>query len=110
MLYNRVFPGTGKSGDLPPRTECALTWRERILPTLQAVELTLIIGRYAIDWHLPTYSSSTVTAAVKSWVRLWPKQLILPHPSPRNNRWLKANPWFEDDIIPALQERTKQLI
>ncbi|MFS4581119.1 uracil-DNA glycosylase family protein [Phaeobacter sp. C3_T13_0] len=104
------FPGTGKSGDLPPRSECAPAWRERILSTLQEVELTLIIGRYAIDWHLPAYSSSTVTAAVKSWAEFWPEQLILPHPSPRNNRWLKSNPWFEDDVIPSLQERVKQLI
>lgn len=104
------FPGTGKNGDLPPRPECASAWRERILSTLQEVELTLVIGRYAIDWHLPGYSSSTVTAAVKSWIEVWPKQLILPHPSPRNNRWLKSNPWFEKDIIPALQQRAKQLI
>lgn len=104
------FPGTGKSGDLPPRSECAPAWRNRILTTLHAVELTLVIGRYAIDWHVPEYSNSTVNAAVKSWSELWPGKLILPHPSPRNNRWLNSNPWFEDDIVPAVQERVKQLI
>ncbi len=104
------FPGTGKSGDLPPRSECAAAWRDRILATLQSVELTLVIGRYAIDWHLPAYSRFTVTAAVRAWADIWPRQLVLPHPSPRNNRWLKSNPWFETDIIPALQMRTKQLI
>lgn len=104
------FPGTGKSGDLPPRPQCAPAWRNRILTTLPAVELTLVIGRYAIDWHVPEYSRSTVTAAVKSWSELWPGKLILPHPSPRNFRWLKSNPWFEDDIVPAVQERVKQLI
>ncbi len=104
------FPGTGKNGDLPPRPECAPAWRNTVLSTLQAVELTLVIGRYAIDWHLPAYSNSTVTAAVKSWAGIWPRQLILPHPSPRNNRWLKSNLWFEDDIVPAVQERVKQLI
>lgn len=104
------FPGTGKSGDLPPRAECAPAWRNQLLATLEAVELTLVIGRYAIDWHLPGYSSSTVTAAVKSWSELWPKQLILPHPSPRNNRWLTTNPWFEDEVIPALRKRVDQLI
>ena len=103
------FPGTGKSGDLPPRSECAPAWRERILGVHDAIELTLVIGRYAIDWHLPEYSSYTVTDAVKSWADVWPKHLILPHPSPRNNRWLKLNPWFEDDVIPALRKRTKQL-
>ena len=104
------YPGTGKSGDLPPRAECAPAWRERVLETLEAVELTLIIGRYAIDWHLPEYSDHTVTGAVQSWGDVWPKKLILPHPSPRNNRWLKSNPWFEDDVIPVLQKRTKQLV
>lgn len=104
------FPGTGKSGDLPPRAECAPAWRERILETLNAVELTLIIGRYAIDWHLPTMRTRTVTEAVKSWQDVWPDQLILPHPSPRNNRWLKQNPWFEDQIIPVLQTRVAGLL
>ncbi len=104
------FPGTGKGGDLPPRSECAPAWRKPILASLVSIELTLIIGRYAIDWHLPEYSGHTVTAAVQSWTNVWPSQLILPHPSPRNNRWLKSNPWFEDDVIPALRKRTKQLI
>ncbi len=104
------YPGTGKSGDLPPRAECAPAWRDSVLETLEAVELTLLIGRYAIDWHLPEYSGHTVTAAVQSWADVWPKKLILPHPSPRNNRWLKSNPWFEVDVIPALRQRIKQLV
>ncbi len=104
------YPGTGKSGDLPPRAECAPAWRGSVLGTLEAVQLTLVIGRYAIDWHLPEYSDHTVTGAVQSWGDVWPKKLILPHPSPRNTRWLKSNPWFEDDVIPALQKRTKQLV
>ena len=103
------FPGTAKGGDLPPRTECAATWREPILESLKSVELTLIIGRYAIDWHLPEFSKSTVTKAVQNWEAVWPKQLILPHPSPRNNRWLKQNPWFDEEVIPTLQTRVKQL-
>ncbi|WP_300030314.1 uracil-DNA glycosylase family protein [uncultured Roseobacter sp.] len=104
------FPGTGEGGDLPPRPECAPAWRDRVLRHLQAVELTLIIGRFAIDWHLPQYSGQTVTSSVKSWADVWPRQIILPHPSPRNNRWLKSNPWFEDEVIPALQQRTRELI
>jgi uracil-DNA glycosylase len=104
------FPGTGKSGDLPPRPECAPAWRDRILETLSQVELTLILGRYAIDWHLPGYGKFTVTEAVKSWETHWPQALILPHPSPRNNRWLKQNPWFEREVVPALQARVSDLI
>lgn len=94
------FPGTGTSGDLPPRTECAEKWRRRVLNHMQDVELVIIIGRYAIDWHLPEYSSKTVTSAVQGWKDLLPSSLILPHPSPRNNRWLKTNLWFEVDILP----------
>ena len=104
------FPGTGKGGDLPPRAECAPAWRADILETLQAVELTLIIGRYAIDWHMPDYAGQTVTRAVQAWKDAWPDRLILPHPSPRNNRWLKSNPWFEDQVVPALQSRIAQIL
>ena len=104
------FPGTAKGGDLPPRNECAPAWRNRIFNTLVSVELTLVIGRYAIDWHLPEFGKSTVTDAVKSWKDVWPKQLILPHPSPRNNRWLKQNPWFEEDVVPELQARMDELL
>ena len=103
------FPGTGKGGDLPPRTECAEAWRAKVLSEVQEVELTLIIGRYAIDWHLPELGKHTVTDAVKSWTQVWPHKLILPHPSPRNNRWLKQNPWFEQDVIPTLQQRVRTM-
>ncbi len=104
------FPGTGKGGDLPPRVECAPAWRDRILETLAHVELTLIIGRYAIDWHRPEMRHLSVTEAVRSWESVWPEQLILPHPSPRNNRWLKQNPWFEGNVIPTLRTRIAELL
>lgn len=102
------FPGTGKNGDLAPRDECAPAWRTRILESLNSVTLTLVIGRYAIDWHAPEYANQTVTEAVKDWRKLWPNRLILPHPSPRNNRWLKQNPWFDNDIIPQLQSQVRE--
>lgn len=104
------FPGTGTGGDLPPRPECAPAWRKQILDSLTSVTLTLVIGRYAIDWHTPEYSKKTVTDAVKDWENLWPSQLILPHPSPRNNRWLKNNPWFDQVVVPALQKRVSQML
>ena len=104
------FPGTGKNGDLPPRTECAAAWRDQVLKSLVSVELTVVIGRYAIDWHLPRYSKHSVTEAVQSWRDLWPKRIILAHPSPRNNRWLKSNPWFLERLIPQLQERVGAII
>jgi uracil-DNA glycosylase len=103
------YPGTGKSGDLPPRPECAPAWRETLLARLEAVELTLVIGRYAHDWHLDN-ASTKVTENVRQWRGYWPELLPLPHPSPRNNLWLRRNPWFEDEVVPALQERVAQLL
>lgn len=104
------FPGTGKSGDLPPRTECAPAWRKQLLHCLQNVSLTIVIGQYAMDWHLPKDRLRTVTDTVKAWQTYWPDTVVLPHPSPRNNIWLKKNAWFEVDILPALRERVASLL
>ena len=103
------FPGTGKSGDLPPRPECTETWREALLARLDKVELTLVIGQYAQAWHLPD-SRKSVTDNVKAWREYWPGLLPMPHPSPRNIRWLKSNPWFEQEVIPRLQARIGELL
>ncbi|MGB5723168.1 MAG: uracil-DNA glycosylase family protein [Parasphingorhabdus sp.] len=104
------FPGTGKGGDLPPRPECAPAWREPLLQALPNVQLTLILGQYALDWHLGERKSRTLTETVSRWQEFWPDHLPLPHPSPRNIRWFKANPWFERDVIPVLQERVRALV
>ena len=103
------FPGTGKAGDLPPRPECADAWREKLLAFLPDVQLTLILGRYAQDYHLPE-RYRTVTDAVKDWEAGWPQRLALPHPSPRNRLWLRRNAWFERDVIPRLQRRVRRLL
>ncbi|SDU04989.1 uracil-DNA glycosylase family protein [Halopseudomonas salegens] len=103
------YPGTGKSGDLPPRPECADTWRQRLLDQLPAVQLTLAIGQYAQTWHLPD-APRQVTATVRQWQRWWPHTLPLPHPSPRNNLWLRRNPWFEAEVIPVLQESVQRIL
>ncbi|MEH6757207.1 MAG: uracil-DNA glycosylase family protein [Parasphingorhabdus sp.] len=104
------FPGTGNGGDLPPRAECAPQWRTPLLDQLPNIELTLILGQYALGWHLADARSKTLTETVKRWEEFWPTALPLPHPSPRNIRWLKANPWFEADVIPVLQQRIAKLI
>lgn len=103
------YPGTGKSGDLPPRPECAPAWRQKLLQQLPNLELTLAIGQYAQSWHIDE-PRQTLTERVKNWESYWPEVLPLPHPSPRNNLWLKRNPWFEDSIIPMLQERVARLL
>jgi uracil-DNA glycosylase len=104
------YPGTGNSGDLPPRRECAPQWRERLLQALPRIELTLVIGQYAMAWHLPHTTTSNLTETVRAWRNHAPAVLPLPHPSPRNNIWLKANPWFEREVVPALQERVLALV
>ena len=104
------YPGTGKSGDLPPPTQCANQWREKLLNLLPNIELTLVIGQYALDWHLGEQQASTLTETVGQWRNHWPHILPMPHPSPRNNRWLKNNPWFVDDVLPELKKRVASLI
>ncbi|MEP3245716.1 MAG: uracil-DNA glycosylase family protein [Sneathiella sp.] len=104
------YPGTGKSGDFPPRPECAEAWRARLMKQMTNVELTLIIGQYAMDWHLGKTRKKTVTETVKAWQEYWPESLVLPHPSPRNNIWLKRNAWFENDILPVLKKAVHALI
>lgn len=107
------YPGTGKSGDLPPRPECAATWRESLLMRLPRIELTLVLGQYAQSWHFDDRAIS-LTARVAGW-RSYCRDgaqvvLPLPHPSPRNNRWLKQNPWFEAEFLPELRERVRRLL
>ena len=103
------YPGRGKSGDLPPRTECAAAWRAPLLAQLQQVQLTLLVGRYALAWHLPS-SPVSLTQTVQMGAQCGPDLVPLPHPSPRNNLWLRRNPWFEAQRVPALQARVRQVL
>jgi uracil-DNA glycosylase len=104
------LPGTGRSGDLPPRSKCAPLWRQRLLDQMPHVELTLAIGDYAQRWHLSNAHAGTVTETVAGWRARWPTLVPMPHPSPRNNTWLKINPWFVSDVVPALQRRIAELL
>ena len=104
------YPGTGASGDLPPRPECAPAWRAPLLAAVPGIALTLVIGQYAQDWHLPAPAAARLTDRVRAWRSHWPAVVPLPHPSPRNNRWLKQNPWFAAEVLPALQQRVQQVL
>ncbi|RLV60755.1 uracil-DNA glycosylase family protein [Parashewanella curva] len=108
MPMGFCYSGKGKSGDLPPRPECADKWRESLLALLPNIELTLVIGQYALQYHLS--SKQTVTEQVHAWRDVIPEYLPLPHPSPRNNRWLQKHLWFEQEVIPYLQQRVTKLI
>lgn len=103
------YPGTGPSGDLPPRPECSEVWRKQLLACLEAVELTVVIGQYAQAYHLPGPKLS-VTEQVQLWRQYWPNIVPLPHPSPRNNRWLVRNPWFEAELLPKLSQRVSAIL
>ena len=103
------FPGTGKSGDLPPRSECAPAWREQLLGHLDQLQLTIVLGKYAQNYHFGKASAS-VTDLVKGWRTYWPNAVPLPHPSPRNNIWLRKSPWFEIELLPILQQRVSETL
>lgn len=104
------WPGTGRSGDLPPRTECAKAWRSRVLQLLPNIRLTIVIGRYAMDWHLDDRDGPSVGAVVAAWRRYWPDVVPLPHPSPRNARWLRRHPFFACDVLPQVRTRLHALL
>jgi uracil-DNA glycosylase len=104
------YPGAGSSGDLPPRRECAPQWRVRLLAAMPNIELTLVIGQYAQAWHLPGPTAGSLTDTAKAWREHWPGVLPLPHPSPRNNIWLKRNPWFAEELVPELQRRVRAIL
>lgn len=103
------FPGQdAKGGDLPPRRECARVWRHRLLGALETPHVVALIGSYAQRWHLKGRCEKTVTETVRNWRRYaftnaGPRVFVLPHPSWRNNAWLKANPWFEAELVPELR-------
>jgi uracil-DNA glycosylase len=99
------FPGTGKSGDLPPRPECAPLWHARLTALMPKVQLTLLIGQYAQHFYLGNQRKATLTETVRNWRSYLPQFLPLPHPSPRNNIWMKKNPWFRDDVLSELQSK-----
>jgi uracil-DNA glycosylase len=103
------YPGTGKSGDLPPRSECAPAWRTGLLELMPSIALTLVIGKYALDWHLDEGRAS-LTDTVRRWAEFGPGVIPLPHPSPRNNIWLKRNPWFTAEVLPSLRAQVNDAL
>ena len=103
------YPGKGKSGDLPPRKDFAEKWHPAILANLPNIELTILIGQYAQKYYLPE-NNLNVTETVHHFRDFLPHFLPLVHPSPRNQIWLKKNPWFEQEIVPTLQKQVKAIL
>ena len=105
------YPGRdAKGGDLPPRPECAPLWHPRIRPLFTRVKLVLLIGLYAQAYYLKDRRKKTLTETVSAWRDYGPAFMPLPHPSWRSSAWLKANPWFERDLAPALRKRVSRLL
>lgn len=98
------YPGKGKSGDLPPREECAPKWHKSLFNAMPKARLIILIGAYAQAYYLREKRAKTLTQTVKNFSDFLPHFFVLPHPSPRNNLWLRKNPWFENDALPVLKE------
>ncbi|MEO9802705.1 MAG: uracil-DNA glycosylase family protein [Reichenbachiella sp.] len=104
------YPGKGKSGDLPPRSECAPEWHGQVLGHLKEVKLTILIGQYAQQYYLAERARKTLTETVRHFEEYLPDFFVLPHPSPRNNIWRARNPWFDAEVIPSLREQMIKVI
>jgi uracil-DNA glycosylase len=111
MPMGFCYPGRdSKGGDLPPRPECAPRWHPPLLKRFPELELFLLVGSYAIDFYLGKRRKSSMTETVRAWREYLPRYLPLPHPSWRNVGWLKANPWFEAELLPDLRRRVRALL
>ncbi len=110
------FPGLDARGsDLPPRRECAPHWRSRVFASMPQIELVLVIGQYAQAWHLGKRRGKSLTDTVRDWRAILddpsvPKALPLPHPSWRNNAWIKRNSWFKAELLPVLRAEVRRLM
>lgn len=105
------YPGRGKSGDLPPAPGCAPKWHQPILSLMPEIKLVLLIGQYAINYYLPELRKENLTDVVRNSLKS-PQGIYfpLPHPSPRNNIWLRKHPWFEQEIVPELRQRVQEVL
>ena len=109
MPMGFCYPGKGKSGDLPPRPECAPQWHSTILEGLPNIKSTLLIGLYAQNYYQPS-AYKNLTERVRDWRKFAPAYFMLPHPSPRNQLWLRRNPWFEQESVPQLRKTVRTIL
>lgn len=104
------YPGKGKSGDLPPRKECAPQWHPQLNAAMKKLKLRLVIGQYAQKHYLGKRNKSKLTDTVRAFEEYLPGYFPIPHPSPRNRFWLRKNPWFEGEVIPILQQHIQTIL
>jgi uracil-DNA glycosylase len=110
MPMGFCYPGTGKTGDLPPRPECAFLWHNKLLSIMTNVKLILLIGKYAHNYYLKEQNKTTLTETVQNFKSYLPEYFPLPHPSPRNNIWQTKNEWFGKEILPVLKKEVKIIL
>ena len=104
------YPGKGKTGDLPPRPECAPQWHQSLFNLMPNLELIILIGMYAQKYYLEDSAKKTLTETVANYSKYLPQYFVLPHPSPRNRFWLTKNPWFEEEVVPILKNKVAEII
>lgn len=110
MPMGFCYPGKGKSGDKPPRKECAPKWHQPLFEQMSNVKLVILIGMYAQNYYLKGKAKRTLTETVDNYPEYLPRYFVLPHPSPRNRFWLSKNPWFLENVVPELQRITKSIL
>ncbi|WP_379091171.1 uracil-DNA glycosylase family protein [Pedobacter sp. UC225_65] len=110
MPMGFCFPGTGKTGDLPPRPECAPLWHKKLLASIPNLQLILLVGQYAQNYYLGNKAAHTLTETVHQYKKYLPRYFPLPHPSPRNNIWQAKNQWFGSDVLPELKIKIKSIL
>lgn len=104
------YPGKGKTGDLPPRKFIAEEYHREILDELADIEMTLLIGKYSMDYYLKGEMKRNLTETVRSYEEYLPKYFPIVHPSPLNFRWQAKNPWFTEEVVPVLAERVAKIL
>lgn len=110
MPMGFCYPGKGRSGDLPPRPECAPLWHDRLRRQMPKAQLTLLVGQYSQAHYLGKAAGKTLAETVRRARDFLPEFLPLPHPSPRNRLWLRKNSWFEAEVVPLLRERVRNIL
>lgn len=110
MPMGFCYPGKGKSGDLPPRTECAPLWHQQLLKKMPHATLFILIGQYAQQYYLDNTVKATLTDSVQQFKTYLPRYFVLPHPSPRNNIWQAKNPWFAQTVLPELKKQVQKAL
>jgi len=104
------YPGTVDGADLPPPRQCAPLWQPRFRAALPRIELTLLVGSYAQNYHLGSRRKASLAETTRAWREYAPRFVPLPHPSPRNQPWFARHPWFESQVLPALRTRVRSLV